>query len=438
MNVLGFTGLSIQGPATIKGGVNIVNSTNVALHAITLDFNQTFANLALNDSVLVLDGVTVENSSNHGINVGPTSYLFVGVTNVVNGTPTVANNVITNNGGAGIYLDRGHARVRGVTISNNGLNAQGFGSYRAGIYSDGGTLVVENQANGTLASVDIANNARQGIIASGGSAEINAETGTGSIHVHGSADVGIELDGATTHMIGNVDVDGNQSSCDLPNGFSFACQVVAFGGLLSVESTVNIQGGLGAVFNADFTMDPGGGGAPTVTGGVFLGFGTTGFAGGAMSVDALTCDDTSWVLQEQLTGVTTNNCPTSGPRGAVGPQGPQGDPGPQGIQGIQGPQGLQGIQGVQGPPGLPGGVSGREIVTNAQAVTLGKAGTTTVTATCPGTKVSLGGSASSSNVSLVIQSNAPTATGWQANVRNAANNNQSGTVTVVAVCADSQ
>jgi hypothetical protein len=264
-------------------------------------------------------------------------------------------------------------------------------------------------------------------------------------------------------------VDNNNGQCFDP---VVPCQIGAFGGNVNVEDGVHVDGDFFVGANAALIVDPGAGDVVTITGKLDLGFGTTAVIVPPVDINTLNCDDTSWAAVLDFGGGTgtigTNNCPANGPRGGIGPQGPQGDvgpqgpqgeqgpqgvqgdPGPQGIQGLkgdtgaQGPQGIQGLQGFQGPqgiqgvPGIPGGVSGREVVSVVQTVTVAKNSTALVVANCPTGKVALGGGGSSGNANLALFSSLPTTTGWQITVRNTVNNTQAGAVNVNAVCVDAQ
>ena len=132
-----------------------------------------------------------------------------------------------------------------------------------------------------------------------------------------------------------------------------------------------------------------------------------------------------------------------GPQGAPGPQGaegPQGPPGPQGIQGIKGDTGdtgATGAQGPQGPQGVPG-LSARVVVVNSVNQTLAKGALFTLTTSCPAGKAVIGGGGSSVNPSLQIVASMPSdsnPTQWIVQVRNIANNNQTGLVSANVICA---
>jgi hypothetical protein len=224
--------------------------------------------------------------------------------------------------------------------------------------------------------------------------------------------------------------------------------------------------------NAAMIVDPGAGDVVTITGKLDLAAGSVAIIVPEVDINTLNCDATSWAPILDFGGGTgtigTNNCPAEGPTGGVGPQGPQGekgdkgdpgDPGPQGPQGeqgIQGPQGIQGEQGPQGvagpqgpmgpqgpvgpqgPQGIPGDISGRELVSNSQSLTLAKNSTALVTALCPGTKVPVGGGGSTTNPSLQVTGSFPLTSAWQIQVRNVANNTQNGAVQAIAICVNAQ
>jgi|GEM_PF-2064743 len=81
----------------------------------------------------------------------------------------------------------------------------------------------------------------------------------------------------------------------------------------------------------------------------------------------------------------------TGPRGLDGPPGPQGPIGLTGSQGVQGDKGEQGPIGLTGSQGLKGdnGVSGLEIVMGTPSAP--SEDFLSVTATCPGNKMVIGG-----------------------------------------------
>src|SRR5262249_46335866 len=143
----------------------------------------------------------------------------------------------------------------------------------------------------------------------------------------------------------------------------------------------------------------------TITGGAALIGGATAILSGANSIDALTCDGTSFVTNfDTLSTIGTNTCPSDAPTGTAGPQGPQGTQGPIGPQGpagaagSPGSQGPQGVQGIQGPPG----VSGREVIENAFSSQVPKGSGASATATCPNGKMAVGGGFDLDNPNIVV------------------------------------
>jgi hypothetical protein len=163
----------------------------------------------------------------------------------------------------------------------------------------------------------------------------------------------------------------------------------------------------------------------TVTGGLSVTQGGKGIDAGNNSIDAATCDGTSWLLRfDNSSTIGTNTCPSDGPAGIKGDKGDKGD---------TGEQGLQGIQGVQGPSGL----SGREVVTTTLSNQIvAKAAQVPVAAECPAGKVVLAGGSSTTNLNIAVLSSLPTsATQWTVVFRNSSNNSQTGTLTATAVCA---
>lgn len=466
VNITGFNNLTVQGPGTLTHrGVNIVNSQNIVLKNLLIKFDPVtapFGTVSLAQAGVSFDNVAVEDSqANHGVIVGPLSALAIA------GTGNSSH--ITNHGGSGIFVNGGSAGVRNVVITGNGQNP-GNGSQRNGItVANGGSLVLGNRVGGSATNVDISSNVRSGVRIDGGWLDTDAETNNGAtVHVHHNGDVGFELNAGDSHINGNIVVDNNNGQCFDPDT---PCQVSAFGGSVNVEDGVQVQGDFFVAANAAVIVDPGAGDPVTITT-LSLHLGTVGIIVPAVNITTLNCDDTSFAPIFDFDGGTgtigTNNCPAEGPRGGVGPQGPQGEigpagpqgeqgiqgvqgppgvQGPQGIQGIQGekgdtgPQGIQGLpgpQGIQGIPGIPGGVSGREIVQNAQSVTLGKNSSIAISVSCPAPKVSVGGGGSAINPNHVIFQTVPTATGWSITVRNAANNTQTGNVVAMAICVDAQ
>jgi hypothetical protein len=426
VNIIGFTSLTVQGPGSLWRNVSIQNSI-VLLKTLLINFNQStapFATVSLTQSTVMLDGVTVENSlHNHGVVVGPNSVLNFGSTN---------HSGITGNGGSGIYIDGGSARVSNVTISNNGTDP-GWGGVRSGIRIDnGGDVVLANRTNGVATSVDIFGNHKNGVaLDTGGSLDTDAESNNGgSIHIHDNGDIGVEIDGGSAHINGHVQIDSNAGQCLDPNT---TCDLGVFGGLLNLEDGVQVGNGfLGG--NATAIIDPGAGGAVDITGAFGLGFGSVALLVGPFTINALICDDTSWAPILDFGGGTgsigTNNCPANGPRGGVGPQGIQGETGPQGPQGIQ------------GPPGTPGGIAGRELVNASATRTVAKNATTEVTSFCPAGKVAVGGGYGTNNPSLAVSYSVADVRGgqslWAVGFRNTANNSQTGNLSAQAVCADQQ
>ena len=441
VNITGFSGLTVQGnpTATLRWNVTLTNSENIKFRALTLDFDQNvqqgqFGSLFLMGSSVSLDGVTIQNSKfNHGVTIDRSSYLSF----------TGAASTITNNGANGINVNGGRADVANVTITSNGQGGAGVGGQKNGIQvANGGSVELANRVfpTGAAANVDISNNLGSGVRIDGGFLDFNAESNNGaSIHVHNNGDAGFELNAGDSHINGNVVVDNNNGQCFDPVN---PCQIGAFGGNVNVEDGVHVEGDFFVGANAALIIDPGAGDAVTITGKLDLSFGTAALIVPPVDINTLNCDDTAWAVVLDFGGGTgtigTNNCPANGPRGGIGPQGPQGDVGPQGPQGIQGLQGPQGIQGVQGPAGTPGGVSGREVVSVVQTVTVTKNSTALVLANCPAGKVSVGGGGSSGNANLALFSTLPTTTGWQITVRNTVNNTQTGAVNVNAVCVDTQ
>jgi hypothetical protein len=441
VDIVGFNNLTVQGPGTLTHrGVNIVNSQNILIKNLLITFDQAtapFGTVSVAQAGVVLDGVGVLNSlHNHGITVGPLGVLGFGST---------ISSRVGDNGGNGIYVNGGSASVRNVTVYNNGLDP-GNGGQRNGIQvSNGGAIVLGNRVGGVAANVDILGNQRVGVVLdNGGTLDSDAEANNGAtIHIHNNGDIGVEIDGGSAHINGHIQIDNNAGQCLDPNT---TCDLAVFSGTLNLEDGVEV-GNAFMGFDAGGFIDPGAGDPVNITGTLNLGFGSVVALVAPFTIGTLVCDDTSWAPILDFGGgsgtITTNNCPSDGPRGGVGPQGPQGEQGPQGDQGVQGPPGPQGPigpQGPQGPQGIPGGIAGLERVTTQATLTLGKNASSGVAATCPAGKVVIGGAAGTGNPTFAIISSGPgpnATTQWSANFWNTGNT-QTRSVSVTAICAIAQ
>jgi hypothetical protein len=462
VNITGFNNLTVQslaGATLTHRGVNIVNSQNITLKNMLIFFDQgtaPFGTVSLTQAGVVLDNLDIQNSlHNHGVVVGPLSALGFGST---------GDTTIRNNGGNGIYVNGGSANIRNVKVTNNGLDP-GWGSLRNGVQaSNGGAVVLGNQIAGVPVNVDISGNHRVGVaLDNGGTLDTDAESNNGaSIHIYNNGDIGVEIDGGSAHINGHIQIDGNLGNCLDPNT---TCDLAVFGGTLSLEDGAQI-GNAFVGFNAAGFIDPGAGAAVNISGTLALTFGSVVALVGPFTLGTLLCDDTSWAPILDFGGGTgtigTNNCPSEGPRGGVGPQGPQGESGPagpqgeQGIQGVPGPQGIQGIQGVQGATGptgpqgvpgpigpqgiqgvqgIPGGVAGYEVVIANVNQTLQKGRIGGAEAVCPAGKVAIGGGFQTNNVNFALMSSFPQSDRWSVVARNGGNNTQTGIIGAVAVCA---
>lgn len=93
------------------------------------------------------------------------------------------------------------------------------------------------------------------------------------------------------------------------------------------------------------------------------------------------------------------------------------------------------------PLGADAGVSGFEVVTISETVTLGSLGTTPLTAYCPAGKVALGGGGSANFLSTIVSHHNPRnnfmGSGWFVRFRNTSPNISTGSLTAWATCADS-
>jgi hypothetical protein len=301
------------------------------------------------------------------------------------------------------------------------------------------TLTLQNTvfSNGQTvnAPVEITGNKGEGIRVEGGTLLSNAEGGTAYVHVAGNENVGLGVNGGYADLEGHFKFENNSLVPDELGAF----ELVAFNATLQVgESPFQVIGNIGAFKSALIIGD---GGAMSVSGNVGLSLGSTAVLADSNTIGSTSCDTTSWVLQfGDPSAIGTNNCPvdgpsgTQGPAGPAGPAGPQGDPGPQGAQGLQGAQGIPGPQGVQGPPG----VSGLEQVTNSLLnISVPKAQSRNVIATCPAGKKAIAGGVSVTNTNFLIVGSGPVAnlSGYRLDITNVANNTQAGSMAVSATCA---
>jgi len=350
VSIAGFNRLTIQGNggATVRG-FNISNSRQLTFRSLTFNFNGSPQFLGLVASGVVLDGVTVENSTNPNgaVVIGQQSALgFVG-----------APSVITNNSGDGINVGNGSfINLVNVTISNNGgrgVNAHNNGSVNIGNQVGG--------PNNTLvdAPVDIFGNGREGINMDGGFMGGDATGSPAPIHIHANGRAGVNIAAAAFDISGPLQVDGNTGDQAFPGVSHVQVEIFAANGAL--QSGVQISGGLFAGLNSMVVLA-----GDTLTGGGIFDAGAIGFLVNSNTIDSLTCDASSWVANGDNTStIGTNNCPSTGPTGTPGPAGPQG---PAGVAGSQGPKGDTGATGPQGPQGPAGstGAQGAKGDTGAQ------------------------------------------------------------------------
>jgi hypothetical protein len=305
VTVSGFNRLTIQGGvggATISNrAFNITDSTTIILNALTFTATQVpGAMLNVQASSVFLNGVTVQNSSGTGINVFPQSSLgFLSTPNVISG-----------NGFAGITVGADSTvNVGNVTINNNG--SQGlFDLQRAGIAAtNGATVVVDNRtAGGANGPVNVFQNAGHGILLTHGST-LNSEAifNPSLIHFHDNGRPGIGVEGGDATVIGNFKFDGTPPASDFG-----PTQIEVASGRLEIGGGVVVEGGVRGAVNANLII--GSEGPMTVTGGVTLLFGSTGFLIDSNSIDTLTCDATSWAANaDGQSTIGNNTCPSTGP-----------------------------------------------------------------------------------------------------------------------------
>jgi hypothetical protein len=386
--IVGFNNLTIVGDGLPAGGFwRFVNSRNILLRSITFDFSVQPGNLNMQGSQVTFDGVTVKNSLS-----GEGAVALVGSALGFTGAPSL----ITGNSDSGIELDSAsHLSVANVTISNN----QGHG-----IRVRGGSVNLANQIplNGVITDrpVDISGNGKTGIAMEGGTLTQGAWNGNAAIHIHHNVDTGLQvLGGAAADVEGHVLFDNNHMGGDDPFFPGPLQVVVGFGGFLGIGSGVSVQGGLLAAFNASLFI--GDGGPMSITGGAFLSHGSMALMSEANTIDSLSCDATSWVFNfDNQSAVQTNQCPSAGPQGT--------------------------------------GLLGREVVNTSVPVTLRNGASSTVTATCSGSKVVIGGGASVGNPSFAVVSSGPSgASAWSVRVRNTGARAR-GAVGATAICAVAQ
>jgi hypothetical protein len=326
VNITGFNRLTIQGIGTITNAVSISNSRNVTIKGLTFDFATQGGNFIINGSQVTFDGVTIKNSPSGvgGVSIQSGSLTFSGNAN------KVQSNVCT-----GISVGPGgFVSVGNVTISGNGQGPN-CGDSRDGIkVRNGGSVFLANGVvNGGFvdAPVDISGNGGAGISLEGPTTLTSgAQGGSAVIHIHNNSDPGIVMfGGAAADIEGHFAFDGNAAG-----GFDEfpQAQIAALANSnLFIGQGVQVTGGLAGMFGSFVVV--GEGGAMTVTGGVSLSGGSSGFMSDANTIDHLNCDGSSYMATDGQTHPGTNTCPPNGPAGITGPQGIQGPVGPQGPPG---------------------------------------------------------------------------------------------------------
>jgi hypothetical protein len=424
--IVGHNRLTLEGPATITRGWIIVNSRSVTVKSLTFDTQTSSQGLTLSGSEVTLDGTTITGGC---CDTGAVTLLAnSSLSGSVNALST-----ITGNFGSGIDVGGGSVlNALNMTISNNG---------QQGIYAhDGGAVNLIGRprvfpAPAVDRPIDISGNDDEGIELEGGTLNASSEGG-GLIHIYDNGATGLDVGNAFASLEGNILIENNGEG-----DFGDAEAGVAAGVLTFGQGAV-INGPIVALRG---TLLLGGGPIPTThNGGVLLLQGSLGAVNQGTTVDGMECDGTSWVTQTFGPGTITNSaCPLEGPTGTQGPQGsegPQGPEGPQGIQGVTGAtgsQGLPGATGAMGPQGAPG-VSGYQTVVTPFAQTLAKAAQATLGSDCPAGKSPIGGGFEVSNPSFAVIGSGPETSPqprWAVTVRNSANNTQTGTITVRAICA---
>lgn len=131
---------------------------------------------------------------------------------------------------------------------------------------------------------------------------------------------------------------------------------------------------------------------------------------GRLLIRASKCKKNESLATITLLGQSINNAKLiTTTTGATGPKGDKGDKGDTGAKGETGVQGEKGSTGPQGSSGINGtngsnGVSGRQIVTNTGTTNIAAANTVSVISSCPIDKVAVGGSCTSNNINVIMQS----------------------------------
>jgi hypothetical protein len=402
VTVTGHNRLTFEGPATLTRGWTFINSRSVILKSLTLDLATSPGHTVfLSGSHVILEGTTIQGSPN------PDRAVALEGNSTLSGSAN-AHSTITGNLGRGVDISAGSVfNALNITVSHN---------QRQGIHVRG-ALNLFTSLGPTATPVDVSFNGSEGIESEGGTIQTSGG-GSAEIHLHDNGGNGLSVGGGFANLEGNVRIENN-GEADTPGEVTVGAGSLTFGGgNVFIDGPIFVQRG---------TLLLGSGGPITHTGGVVLVIGSVAAVNGASTVDGMTCDTTSWVMNFDGEGTITNStCPLDEPTGAEGPQGP---PGPQGEQGIQG------VQGIQGPIGPPG-VSGHQVVVTSVVQTLAKDAQVTIGSPCPLGKAIFGGGAGTTNPEFTVVSSVPETSPqqrWAATVRSNANN-QTGTITVHAIC----
>ena len=423
-----------------------------------------------------------------GINVGTGSTAFISNATISGwgnrGVRSHDGGMVTITGGAGpVSIDH---NFTGVTDEKEGVLFMFSSANAIAVHENGGTGIEISVGTGTLeghGQFSVWGNGGDGIAIDAGLAQISG------VNVHNNTGRGVALDFRSTAAFGNPDAmaDGVTESANAGGGIVLAHSSIVAGQAastftaLTCDSSSWVAGlfAVGATNTCPFDNPTGGTGpaGPAGPAGAAGAAGSTGPAG--------------------PTGATGPIGPT-GATGSTGPLGPIGvtgatgqgytnlglfnlattylpysvvldangsayvttagvasggaDPstnaawtvfaagGATGATGATGTTGATGATGAIGAQGIPG-VSAREVMTTNGPTTVGKLLSVTVTATCSGTKVPLGGGGTITNANLVIMSSVPTLTGWSVLFRNTLNSVQStpaGTMFTTVVCATVQ
>src|SRR5205814_878159 len=142
-----------------------------------------------------------------------------------------------------------------------------------------------------------------GIQVEGGSVNGDLTGSPAAFHIHNNGGHGLDFTATFFNISGPLHVDSNSS------GDGFQVAVAVMGGSFD---GVQISGGVKVVGNAIVAF----GSNVTITGGVSYQIGSIGVVAGASTIDAFTCDATSWVYNGATSTIGSSTCPPNGPSGS--------------------------------------------------------------------------------------------------------------------------